>query len=75
MIAPPHDSRQNLRVEPSHRLGDAIQLRRPIDVVAANRFAPVAAESHMVDRAGEFDAKVAGYGGSGLGFMVASGKT
>lgn len=56
---------EHLRVEPVHCVGDGFKLRLSINVVAVDRFAPVAAGCDVIDGVGEFDAEGAGHGGDG----------
>ena len=48
---------QHLCVEPLHRLGDDVQLGRPVSVVPIDRLATIPSCSDVVDRAGELDSK------------------
>ena len=45
-------------------MGQDIKLRQPVSVVAVDRLGPVAARVDVVNRAGEFEAQLAGHGRS-----------
>ena len=56
-----HAVGQHLGVAAVHRLGNQGQQCMSIPVVNKDQFAPVASQSNVVDRSGEFDSQWAGH--------------
>ena len=58
---------QHLRVEPLHRLGNDVQLGRPVSLVPIDRLPTITSCGDVVDRSRELDSKGARHAGERSG--------